>query len=303
MKQAILITAYKEIDALIDLINQLGSDFNFYIHIDKKSKMDFSILYNIKNVFVSNTYKVNWGGVNHLKAILLLSQESLNNVDNSFFHLITGEDFPTKSIDSFLSLDRSRNYLEYFEMPANRWIGNGGMDRINYFQLYDVFDAKKEKQNSYINKILTKQKKLNFKRSYSDKFPKKLYGGSTYWSLNRDALNYVVNYPNKELLNRFKFTFCAEEIYFQTILLNSSFANTIVYNNLRYIDWSSGRGGYPAFLDESDFDGIISSDKYFARKVKCDSKLKLLLKSALTDTKTRGLQNVSVDLENKDSID
>ncbi|MCA6362101.1 MAG: hypothetical protein IM638_03635 [Bacteroidetes bacterium] len=277
MKQAILITAYKEIDSLLDLINLLGSDFNFYIHIDKKSKIDFSILYKIKNVFVSNSYKVNWGGLNHLKAILLLSVESLKNEDNSFFHLITGEDFPSKSTDSFLSLDTSKNYLEYFEMPAACWAGNGGLDRINYFQLYDVFDAKKNKQKAYINKIVSLQKKLNLKRSYSDKFPEKLYGGSTYWSLNRDALNYVVNYSNKELLKRLKFTFCAEEIYFQTILLNSPFANTIVSNNLRYIDWSSGRGGYPAYLDESDFDRIISSDNYFARKVKSDSKLKRLL--------------------------
>lgn len=277
MKQAILITAYKELDALLDLINLLGSEFNFYIHVDKKTKIDFSILNEIKNVFVINSYKVNWGGLNHLKAILLLSVESLKNADNSFFHLVTGEDFPTKSTDSFLSLDISKNYLEYFEMPAACWSGNGGLDRINYFQLFDVFDAKMAIQYKFIFQILRLQKKLNLKRSYSDKFHEKLYGGSTYWSLNRDALNYVVNYSNKDLLKRFKFTFCAEEIYFQTILLNSPFANTIVNNNLRYIDWSSGRGGYPAFLDDSDFDRIISSDKYFARKVKNDSKLKLLL--------------------------
>lgn len=282
MKQAVLITAYKELDALLDLINLLGSDFNFYIHVDKKMKIDFSILNGIKNVFVTNFYKVNWGGLNHLKAILLLSAESLKNADNSFFHLVTGEDFPIKSADSFLSLDTSKNYIEYFEMPAACWSGNGGLDRIYYFQLYDVFNAKNIIQHKLIYKILSLQKKLNLKRSYCDRFDEKLYGGSTYWSLNRDALNYVVNYSNKDLLKRFKFSFCAEEIYFQTILLNSSFTNTIVNNNLRYIDWSSGRGGYPAFLDDSDFNRIISSDKYFARKVKNDSKLKLLLTTKLS---------------------
>lgn len=277
MKQAILITAYKELDALLDLIHLLGNDFNFYIHIDKKTKMNFSVLHKIKNVFVANSYKVHWGGLNHLKAILLLSVESLKNTDNSFFHLITGEDFPIKSSDSFSKLDTSKNYLEYFEMPAACWSGNGGLDRINYFQFYDVFDAKKSRQNNFLSKILRLQKKINLKRSYSDKFREKLYGGSTYWSLNRHALNYVVNYSNKDLFKRFRFTFCAEEIYFQTILLNSSFANTVVNNNLRYIDWSSGRGGYPAFLDDSDFDRIILSEKYFARKLQKNSNLKLLL--------------------------
>jgi hypothetical protein len=285
MKHAILITAYKEVNPIIDLINFFGTDFNFYIHIDKKSKLDISALQNIQNVFVNNSYKVNWGGLNHLKAILLLSAEALKNQDNSFFHLITAEDVPIKSKDSFLCLNKSKNYLEYFEMPIASWSGNGGFDRINYFQLYDLFDAKKYKQRLYIKKFVRLQKKINLKRSYSDKHPKKLFGGSTYWSLNREALNYVVNYPNKEFLKRFQFTFCAEEIYFQTILLNSPYARDIVNNNLRYMNWASGSGGGPAYLDEGDFQAIISSDKYFARKVKSTHELRNLLKYHCLDNK------------------
>jgi hypothetical protein len=234
---------------------------------------------------VNNSYKVNWGGLNHLKAILLLSAEALKNQDNSFFHLITAEDVPVKSKDIFLGLDKAKNYLEFFEMPIATWSGNGGFDRINYFHLYDLFDAKKYKQRSYIKKFVWLQKKINLKRSYSDKHPKKLFGGSTYWSLNSEALNYVVNYPNKEFLKRFQFTFCAEEIYFQTILLNSPYAKDIVNNNLRYMIWPSGNGGSPAYLDTCDFQAIISSDKFFARKVKSNHELRHLLNSHCLDMK------------------
>ena len=109
-------------------------------------------------------------------------------------------------------------------------------------------------------------------------FLKKIYAGSTYWSLNRDALEYVINYPDKSFLNRFRYTFCAEEFYFQTLLLNSHWYDTIVKNNLRYYDWDSGRGGYPAFLDETDFDKLIAlKDCFFARKIKSDSVLKEML--------------------------
>jgi hypothetical protein len=167
--------------------------------------------------------------------------------------------------------------LKHLYIPTINWDGNGGFDRINYFQLYDLFDAKKKIQFFLIRQLVILQKKLRYKRSYSDQLPQKLFGGSTYWSLNREALNYVINYTDKGFLKRLKFTFCAEEIYFQTILLNSPYAKSIVNNNLRFIDWSSGKGGYPAFLDESDFIEIISSNNYFARKIKNHSNLRLLL--------------------------
>jgi hypothetical protein len=280
MKQAILITAYKEIDSLMDIINSFDSNFNFYIHVDKKRKLNSSNLSNIKNVFVSTKYAVNWGGVNHLKAILLLANQALLNKDNSFFHLITGEDFPAKSVDHFLSLDTSKNYLHHFDMPAAHWSNeNGGFDRINYYQLYDILNAKNLIEYKFIRKIESFQKRLKMERSFPKMFPKKLYGGSTYWSLNRDALQYVINYTNenKLFLKRFNNTFCAEEIYFQTILLNSSHASSVVNNNLRHIDWDSGRGGRPAFLDETDLDKIILSDNLFARKIQNSGKLKPLL--------------------------
>ena len=112
-------------------------------------------------------------------------------------------------------------------------------------------------------------------RSYSKSFPQKVYAGSTYWSLNRNALEYVINYPDTNILTRFKYTFCSEEFYFQTILLNSPLVNSIVCKNLRYYDWDSGRGRYPAFLDMTDFDKLISlKDYFFARKIKSSSLLR-----------------------------
>jgi hypothetical protein len=44
------------------------------------------------------------------------------------------------------------------------------------------------------------------------------------------------------------------------------------------MNWSSGNGGSPAYLEEGDFQKIISSDKYFARKVKSNHELRHLLK-------------------------
>ena len=286
MKQAILITGYKNIEGFLEIINFFDDNFNFYVHIDKKSKIDISPLLKIKNVFVYKQYAIHWGGINHLLAILLLSKEALLNKENTFFHLITAEDYPAKPIGYFHQLDTSVSYIEFFELPRQELPQNGWMDRIDYYNFYDLFDAKTGRQYKVLDNLLKIQQALRIKRRYSKDFPK-LFGGSTYWSINRSALAHVINYTkqNDKFLSRFKYTFCAEEMYFQTILLNSEFKNFVVNDNLRYIDWNSGRGGYPAFLDASDFTGIVSSNKLFARKLQtediCD--LKLLLKAHLSE--------------------
>jgi hypothetical protein len=283
MKQAILITAYKNVEQVIQIINYFDNRFEFYIHFDKRSAFDLSPLYAIrdKKVFVYRVYPVYWGGVNHLKAILLLSGKALKNPENTLFHLITGEDFPCKPVSYFCeNVDCTKNYIDVFSMPYPIWPGNGGMDRLDYYNFYDLFNAKKI--DKVIHGLIRIQKLLKIKRSYPAGFPL-LYGGSTYWSLSRNTLQYVIEYTktNKAFLARMNYTFCPEEIYFQTIIKDSPFASNVVNDNLRYIDWTSGRGGKPAFLDETDFPLIASSNKLFARKFDAGEKAIALKKLLL----------------------
>jgi hypothetical protein len=277
MKQALLITAYKNVDQLLELIDYFPGSFEFFIHVDKKSNIDVSRLTGIPNkkTFVFQVYKVNWGGINHLKAILLLTKEALKNKDIGFFHLITGEDYPAKSVDYFLnSLDTQKSYLDFFKLTNDIW-----SERIDFYNLYDTFNAKDPKGSHRIQKLINLQKRFKIKRNYSKNLPP-LYGGSTYWSMARKPLQHVIDYTEKDksLFNRLKHTFCAEELYFQTILMNFASEN-IVRDNRRFLDWDSGRGGRPAFLDATDFPKIISSDTLFARKFhhETSSELKRML--------------------------
>jgi hypothetical protein len=271
MKQAILITTYKDFEQLIELINEFDDTFNIYIHIDKKSEVslnNYKKLKNINNVkYLGNDFKVNWGGVNHLKAYLRLSEIALREKENSFFHLITGQDYPIKNSDHFKSILKNTkcNYLEHFKIPSERWSG-GGIDRLENYNLYDTFNAKKSLK--WINLIVRFQKNINYKRSISKSLGE-LHGGSTYWSLTREVLQYVLDFThkNKKIFKSFNYTFCAEEIYFQTVIMNSPYNDKVVNDSARFIDWESGKGGYPAFLDETDFKDIINSNKLFVRKI------------------------------------
>ena len=284
MKHAVLITAYKNFNQLENLVNQFDENFNIYIHFDKKSKLNKTLIHKIlKNNNVEcleYKYTVNWGGLNHLKAYLLLCEKALKNKENIYFHLITGQDFPIRSnkfiIDFFNATDEKIDYLEYFTMPAAIWWKDGGMGRLKYFNFYDLFNSKSSLGKKCIYYAKKIQIILNVKRSM--KFEKKLYGGSTYWSLSRKTLQFVIDFTeqNPVFFKRFKYTFCAEEMYFQTVIMNSEYSKNIVNDNLRYIDWENGNEESPALLDENDYEKIINSNKLFARKID-STKLKQML--------------------------
>lgn len=291
MKHAILVTAYKNFEHLQDIVLSFNEYFEIYIHIDQKSSLDLVILNKLtapKQVkLVSRKYKVNWGGINHLKCILHLAKEALKNKEIERFHVISGHDYPIKNCNYFLEYfkkHQSENYLNYHELPSSRW-PNGGMDRLEYYNLYDILDAKKYRH--YIFKFVKLQKKLKIKRPVSKKVPK-LYGGETWWSLNRDAVSYVIEYANhnKYLLKRFRHSFCSEEMYVHTVLLNSKYAHTIINDSLRYIDWSDRNGNFPANLDMSDLNSLTAGTNLFARKFEfpVSQELKLSLGHYLTDS-------------------
>ena len=285
MKQGILITAYKNINHLKKLINFFDDDFCFYIHIDKKSQIakdKIELIQNAKNVvFVSRQFKVNWGGLNHLKSILLLSKEAIKDKNIAYFHLISGHDFPIKSckeIKSVLMKNKCNEFLENFEMPAKCWT-NGGMDRISHFNFYDLFNAKTTIGRIAVDTLLIIQRILKVNRKIKQDLPK-LFGGSTWWTLSYPCLKYVVDYTEKNpsFLMRIEYSFCSEEIYFQTIIMNSTFKANVVNNDLRYKIWESRNGNCPANLDESDYDNIIKSDNIFARRIEYPVSGKLINK-------------------------
>jgi hypothetical protein len=63
----------------------------------------------------------------------------------------------------------------------------------------------------------------------------------------------------------FKHAGLPDEIFFQTILLNSHFKSQLVNDNLKYVDWSDLLA-HPAILLTRDYEKLIDSTSLFARK-------------------------------------
>lgn len=274
MKHAILVTAYKKVNQLIRLIEALNDDdFEFYIHIDKKSSIaeaDIERLRTIKQVkLIDKVYDINWGSYNHLKAFLYLAQQAVKDHKVSYLHAVTGQDYPIKSakqIKEFFELNKGKEYLDNSPFPVKGWPG-GGLDRIVYHNLYDKLNPSSKYQGKLIKLLIDIQKAFSIKRKLPVNMSS-LYGGSTYWTLTRECISYVFDYmdANPTFAKMFENSFCAEEIFFQTIVMNSPFKDKVINNHLRYINWEYKNGSMPAILDNDDFDGIIKTDAIFARK-------------------------------------
>lgn len=270
MAHAILITAYNNIRHIERIIKSFDENFNFYIHIDKKSNIqNLKYIYNtnkVSNVKIYSQFEVNWGGMRHVDAILFLCHKALEEKSNETFHLISGADYPIKNSSFFIDYFSSENsYMEYYKFPYSGWCGNGGLERIEFYHPLDRLNIKTKKDYDIYHRFLRYQINKGIKRAY----PKiKLYGGSTWWSLKRELVKYIINNWNQNgLYDYLKNTFVPEELYISTLLLNSPFSSTIINNNLRYISWTYRNENMPANLDENDLLFISSNNYLFIRKV------------------------------------
>ena len=83
------------------------------------------------------------------------------------------------------------------------------------------------------------------------------------------------------MLNALKSSAIGEEIFFQTVLMNSPLKSSIIISNFRYSDWSVVNS--PKILNEEDFKSISASNALFCRKVDLIKSNKLLEMSPIQD--------------------
>jgi hypothetical protein len=92
------------------------------------------------------------------------------------------------------------------------------------------------------------------------------YGGGAYWCFARPLVDYVQRFvtTSRDYVRFFEHVLIPDELFFQTLIMNSPLRDSIVNDNLRYLDWS--REPAPAVLGVGDLDRMLRSDKLFARK-------------------------------------
>lgn len=287
MKILYIISAYKYANQLVRLINRLNTTNTFFfVHVDKKTD---SAIYNemvgglsdLQNVFFLKRHKCYWGDFGHVLATIKSINEAIDiKLDFDYIFLLTGQDYPIKSneyIEQFLCKNIGKQFIKYVPIPCDPIYGwdkeNGGLQRIEtwnfrfFGKFYRIpeFRQYDSKIKSFIWQFLML---LVPKRKFSKNI--KPFGGSSYWCITKECAEYVSDFmrKNRRFVNFFKYVYIPDEMFFQTIILNSPFKDSVINDDLRCIDWSSsGRGGsLPRIWCGEDMSILVESNALIARK-------------------------------------
>lgn len=255
---AYIVSAYHRLPQVARLVRRLHSEKAcFAIHVDRKTNDEafralVADLRGLPSVHFLDRHTCHWGGFGHVRATLK-GIDHLRGRGSGFDYaiLLTGQDYPIKSnayIERFLQSANGKSFMTFSLLPSASWSPRGGLDRVAYRHL----------------RFYGHHVRLPFKR----RFPSELrpYGGGAYWCLSSECIEYVARFvaERPDVLSFFRRVDIPDEVFFQTILMSSELADSIINDNLRYIDWT--RGHRPAILGTDDLEALRTSPKLFARK-------------------------------------
>lgn len=269
MRLAYLILCHKDPDQINRLVNALlDGDTDIYIHVDAKSNIASQITAWPSVFIIEQRVDTRWGTVSQIHSMLaLITAAVMSGLQYDYLSLISGQDYPIQSQASFRNFLRDnygKEFMEHYTLPNKQLSYEGGIGRVRY-RWIDFLTERRSLPFRIVRNIYLHTFGRMLRRSLDD-LPV-LYGGSNWFSITGHFARYTLHYleSNPAYLRRFDHTGCADEIFFQTLMMNSPFARNVVNNNLRYVKWSNGSS--PDILTASDYDNIVSSGRYFARKV------------------------------------
>lgn len=279
MKHAFLIIAHDNWELLKRLLKKIDhQDNDIYLHIDRKSKLEPDLISDIEAVckyspikFVKR-YKINWGGYSQINGELRLFEEAKKE-KYDYYHILSGIDFPTKSMEYIHDFfERNRGY-EFVHFCGEEFTKTCA-ERYEQYHLLQEYVGKKKSGILYlIERILVKIQQKVLKINRAKRYPDITFKcGSNWCSLTGEFVDYLLAQEEK-IKKMFAFSICCDECFVQTILYNSTFKKNIFYENgtsdeemqcLRSVDWKRGD---PYTYQESDYDELVQSGNLFCRKV------------------------------------
>lgn len=267
VKIAYGIFAYKDPEMVARIITRLQEESDLmYLHFDKaigdlryrawKKLIEQKCPY--ENTEIASVFRCKWSSFGLVDSILS-AMKHFNDLDFDYFINLTGACYPLKSAGAIKREFNRQNsvFMEVFEMPYSGWGPSGGMERIQN-RFYSIPRRKYPYVWEFRIPRIREKLPLNLKP----------YGGSGYFCLPKEVVRYVIDFveKNPSVRSFFRRAQAPDEMFFQTILMNSRYRSRIVNDNKRYINWNRNAGSHPAVLTTSDFEDIKNSGKLFARK-------------------------------------
>ena len=267
----------KQINLLLKALKHPQVDV--FIHVDSKNENIREDIEKSDGVYLlpkKDCVDVQWAQFSEVKATLNLLNAAISKGGYSHYFLISGQDFPLKSIGEivrFLNERKDENFIDCalikrFEKRNDIYFPRMVIGRRIWQKILKGILVYSTGGWDQTFSIIKRLKPANVQ----------YYFGSQWWCLN-DAMvrwiyNFLENYP--EYIKLFKHSLCPDECFFQTLVMNSPYANN-VKPYLHYVKWEKGMSS-PKTLTESDYQEIVGSSKLMARKFDIDVDKEIIIK-------------------------
>ncbi|WP_181008490.1 beta-1,6-N-acetylglucosaminyltransferase [Sphingomonas montanisoli] len=238
---AYLIAAHADPVQLGRLIAALRHDgARFFIHIDRKSDIApfRERVSGADIVYIDDRVDVRWGGWSQVAATLALIRAARQAYPLAdYLTFMSGTHFPIRSNADRLAYvhGSGRELINIVGVPSTE-LGKP-MTRFTRFFF----------EGAYRNPTLLKKVrgllfraigKLPLRNPAAHLGGRKLYAGSSWWTLSAEAIGLIeAAQSDSRLTGFFRHTMCPDEAYFQTILGNSPLLDRCVRTDV-YTDWS-----------------------------------------------------------------
>lgn len=290
MKHAYLIMAHNHFEQLQLLVKLLDHpDNDFFIHIDQKLKLqNLKIKAKYSKVSLFQEVPIYWGTFSITECEIKLLAHASNAGKYDYYHLLSGQDLPIRPTEEILSFFEEHVGKEFISFNNEALNGNTEISRRT--KLYHFFAKQRNSHESKFAKSLflcldrmtiVAQMVLRVNRNRKDNI---LIGyGSNWFSISDELASFVLSQENR-IRKRFRYVNNCDELFLQTIILNSQYAFRCYgypphYDNLRFINWAEDGVKHPATMSIEDVKKARLSTALFARKfdIKENKKAILLL--------------------------
>jgi hypothetical protein len=249
-------------------------DADIYIHIDKKcgELMKGKLIKHPRVYILEESVEGTWGDISLVDAtILLLKKVVYSGRNYDFVCLRSGQDLMVKEgYKKYLAENKDRNFMEMFKVEKSS----------NYVSLVNI-NWPKCTRKLYDNMHPFRLLRLLLKNLYGiginllpnkDSLPENfdLYCGEQWFSISMKFAGYIIDFLNENpwYYKAFKNSLAPDTWFFQTLIKNSSFSDTVVNSNHVYIKWGKTKrdSNHPVTLTLNDINDIERTGNYFARK-------------------------------------
>lgn len=281
MKHAYLIAAHNQFNLLCRLLSTLDDINNdIYLHIDIKAGdidfSDFSKCVKYSKLHFLDRKDITWGDFSQIDLELEFLKASIGN-NYDYYHYISGVDFPIKSLNEINDFFMANNGKEFIHFDKVM-----DMKTVEYrIGIYHVFQKYVGRTTGVLEKvekvILAIQKILHINRIKNANLEFKK--GANWFSITNNLAHYVIE-NEKQIRKMYSKSYCADEIFLQTLVYNSPFKNAMYYSdreeryfNMRFVDWTRGN---PYVFRKEDYPMLKQTDCLFARKFSEEDSMELI---------------------------